>query len=167
MKESSLQLTPVYAAYLHPQLGLLPPCPALHTHHLLQAGAGHEVWAQRLYLHFDHCATPAAAPGSPFSSGQLKRHMRLEAGLAPLLHIVLLWVTAQLCDIQAEPNQGAGRSLRADLSRPDTLCPAWHSPCNVPGWMFLTPSCNWDEEAPHSRHEGKEMTGSVSLDTKS
>lgn len=139
------------------------PCPALHTHHLPQAGAGHEVWVQWLYLHFDHCSTPAAAPGPLFPFGQLKGHM----GLAPLLHIVLLWVTAQLCDIQAEPNQGRGRRLSADLSRPGTLCLAWHSPCNVPGWVVLTSSCNWDKETPHSRHVGKEMTGSVSLDSNS
>lgn len=137
---------------------------ALPTHHLLQARAVHEVWVQGLYLHFDHCATLAAAPGSQFPFGQLKGHMRLEAGLAPLLHIVLLWVTAQLCDIQAEPNQGRGTS---QLSRPDPLCLAWHSPCNVLGWVVLASSCNWAKEAHQSRHMGKEMTRSVSLDTKS
>lgn len=92
---------------LHPQLALLPiRTQPSHTHHLLQARADREVWAQWLYLHFDHHATPAAAPGFQFPFGQLKGHARLWAGLTPLLHILLLWVAAHLCGIQAEPNPG-------------------------------------------------------------
>lgn len=96
------------------QLSALPSPPAVpgparwqpsHTHRLFQARADREVREQRLYLHFDHHASPAAAPRFPWLFGQLKGHARLRAGLDPL-HVLLLRVAARLPDIQAEPASG-------------------------------------------------------------
>lgn len=92
-----------------------PPCPLpahaqpSHTHHLLRARAAWEARAQRLYLQLDHHAAPAAAPGFQLTPGQLQGHARLRAGLAALLHILLLCVAARLGGIQAEPNSVKGK----------------------------------------------------------